>query len=151
MFITFLSRMLRLTLLLFTVGFTFAINNYTFPSDFIFGVSTAAYQIEGAWNYDGGYQNPLQILMSSPLNVGDESHRFQKLNRLESERWPSEPWNLKQTDKENPEQADRKNAKVVKGRDVGPQEHHMWYWKGKLYRIQKKGHEWHLSHHCQPP
>ncbi|XP_028166104.1 myrosinase 1-like [Ostrinia furnacalis] len=28
-------------------------SNYTFPKDFVFGVSTAAVQIEGAWNTDG--------------------------------------------------------------------------------------------------
>lgn len=28
-------------------------SNYTFPKDFLFGVSTAAIQIEGAWNLDG--------------------------------------------------------------------------------------------------
>lgn len=28
-------------------------SNYTFPKGFLFGVSTAAIQIEGAWNVDG--------------------------------------------------------------------------------------------------
>ncbi|CAH2105606.1 unnamed protein product [Euphydryas editha] len=32
------------------------LSNYTFPNDFMFGVASAAYQIEGAWNEDGRAQ-----------------------------------------------------------------------------------------------
>jgi len=35
--------------------------NFTFPSDFHFGVSSAAYQIEGAWN-EGGKNFSLNLL-----------------------------------------------------------------------------------------
>ncbi|MCX7656629.1 MAG: family 1 glycosylhydrolase, partial [Treponemataceae bacterium] len=58
-----------------------------FPKDFIWGVATAAYQIEGAWNEDGRgpsiwdtfSQNSANIADSQPGNVAvDHYHRYQE-------------------------------------------------------------------------
>lgn len=43
-----------------------------FPENFLFGVSSAAYQIEGAWNVDGkGPSIWDEFLHSNPKNVDD--------------------------------------------------------------------------------
>lgn len=33
----------------------------SFPKEFLFGTSTASYQIEGAWNVDGKYSISLRV------------------------------------------------------------------------------------------
>lgn len=57
------------------IGVVFASKNATnrlFPENFLFGVSSAAYQIEGAWNADGkGPSIWDEFLHSNPKNVDD--------------------------------------------------------------------------------
>lgn len=56
-----------------------------FPNDFLFGVASAAYQIEGAWNVDGKGTNiwdeyihlhPEKIFDGSNVNVGPNSYEY---------------------------------------------------------------------------
>lgn len=56
-----------------------------FPDDFLFGVSSASYQIEGAWNVDGKgpsiwdeftHKHPERILDGQNADVGPNSYEF---------------------------------------------------------------------------
>ncbi|XP_056632045.1 myrosinase 1-like [Diorhabda sublineata] len=67
---------MMLTLWFFVLGlilnYTVADDNTVFPEDFLFGVATSSYQIEGAWNVDGkGENNWDRILHTRPNFTAD--------------------------------------------------------------------------------
>ncbi|KAJ8733390.1 hypothetical protein PYW08_001688 [Mythimna loreyi] len=85
------NRALLLTLSLLqyasgSLGVNSGVSNYSFPDDFIFGVASAAYQIEGAWNEGGKgesmwdtyiHQHPNYTVDRSNADVAADSyHRF---------------------------------------------------------------------------
>ena len=60
---------------------------FKFSSDFVFGVATASYQIEGAWNEDGKGENIWDRFSRTPGKIEDETngdmtcdhyHRFEE-------------------------------------------------------------------------
>ena len=50
-----------LVLITTVVGQVLCADNYTFPAGFMFGVATAAQQVEGAWNEDGEFGDQVTL------------------------------------------------------------------------------------------
>lgn len=63
----------------------FNVSNRLFPDDFLFGASTAAFQIEGAWNVDGKgpsiwdeftHSHPEKIIDHQNADIGPNSYQY---------------------------------------------------------------------------
>ncbi|XP_072382699.1 myrosinase 1-like [Diabrotica undecimpunctata] len=76
------------TIFILNLGFLDALNNKSFPPDFMFGCATAAFQIEGAWNEDGktpsvwdtnNHKIPSVIADNSTADVAcDSYHKYKE-------------------------------------------------------------------------